>query len=267
MNSSDHSGMMRRGDAEKLRRGEEATADLEDGRNIGGGGVTMKKFLRPTLILFVIAMINACNDKECHYQEGVATLTVSANPSSISAIAGESWVTAIGTGQDYLPMPDGTVVNFVSDMGAFEQGAVATTSGGIARIRFLSDGKNGTANIYARTGTTTSPTIQVKIGIPAVASMILIANPGTVDGEGGNVHLTATVYSNDQIPLQGIPVVFSTDNGRLASNGSPRPSDFKGQSKDTLTLYRNATGDVLEITVTATVGSTSATASIQQLKP
>ncbi len=138
MNSSER---MRRGDAETRRHGDGTTADQEDGRNIGGGGKTMKKYFRPTLILLALAMINACNDKDCHYQEGVATLTISSNPSAISATNGRSTITAIGTGQDNLPMSDGTVVTFVTDMGAFEQDAQAAMVGGIARIGFVSGGR------------------------------------------------------------------------------------------------------------------------------
>ncbi len=94
------------------------------------------------------------------------------------------------------------------------------------------------------------------IGTPAVGSVILIPAPRAVPREGGKVSLTATVYTADQLPLQGIGVIFSSERGTLASHGGIRLTDDKGQAKDTLTLLTNGTGDQIEIEVSVTVTST-----------
>lgn len=227
----------------------------------------MRLIFRPTGLLLALALTTACNDEHCKYHEGVDSLTLTANPASISALNGTSLVTAIGTGQDNLPMPDGTAVTFVANIGSFSQAGQALTSGGIARITYVSPGTNGTAHIYARSGRTVSPTVDVLIGTNAVGTIRLTANPGTLPGEGGNSKLTATVFSKDGVPIAGIPVVFNSDNGTLASGSSPRTSDSNGQSTDTLKVRRNTTGDILEITLTAQVGEVSGTTTIQQLKP
>ncbi len=227
----------------------------------------MKTYMRKSGLLLLLALCSACNDERCKYREGVDAITISANPSSISAVDGQSSVTAIGNSQDNLPMPDGTVITFVSDLGSFAGNAQAVTSGGIARIVFVSGGRDGTAKIFARSGKTVSQTIQIAIGIPAVGTIRLTANPGSLNGEGGKVTLTATVLSKDENPLAGIPVIFSSDNGNLASQGSPRTTNGNGQAVDKLTVLRNTTGDVLEITITAQVGDVSGTATVQQQKP
>lgn len=227
----------------------------------------MRIYVRKSGLLLLLALVSACNDERCKYREGVDAITISANPSSISAQDGQSSVTAIGTSQDNLPMPDGTLITFVSDLGGFSDNSQAVTSGGIARITFIGGGRDGTARIYARSGKTVSQTVQITIGIPAVGTIRLTANPGSLNGEGGKVTLTATVLSKDENPLSGIPVVFSADNGTLASQGSPRRTNGNGQAVDKLTVLRNTTGDILEITITAQVGDVSGTTTVQQQKP
>ncbi|MBI2838580.1 MAG: hypothetical protein HYX75_09710 [Acidobacteria bacterium] len=229
----------------------------------------MRTYMRKTGLLLLLALCSACNDERCKYREGVDAITISANPSSISAVNGQSTITAIGTSQDNLPMPDGTVITFVTDLGAFGQGAQASTVDGIARIAFFGTGvaTGGTARIYARSGRTVSQSIPVAIGTDAVGSIRVTANPGSLPGSGGKVTVTATVYSKDKIPLPGIGVRFRADNGSLASQGNPRQSNENGLATDKLTVLRNTTGDVLEITVTAEVGDVSGTATVQQQKP
>lgn len=192
-------------------------------------------------------------------------LTISANPSSIAKDNGVSSVTAIGTGQDNLPMPDGTVVTFVTDIGGFDQGGQGVMTGGVARILFMSDGRNGSANVYARSGKTVSPSVTILIGTKAVGSIRLTANPGTLPKEGGKSKIVATIYSKDELPLPGIAVDLTTDSGRLASNGASLTTDINGRVADTLTVGANTTGASIDITVTASAGGTvSGTTTIQQ---
>lgn len=215
----------------------------------------MRIYVRKTGLLLLLALVSACNDERCNYREGVDAITISANPSSISAVNGRSTITAIGTSQDNLPMPDGTIITFVSDLGAFEPVPQASMVGGIARITFLSTGAGtgGTAVIYARAGRTVSPSIQVVIGQAAVGSILLAANPGTVEKEGGVVSLTAKVLSKDGLPLQGITVSFTSDRGVVKNEF--RDTDDRGQASTTLTLGENATGAQLQIEITASVSS------------
>lgn len=216
----------------------------------------MRIYVRKTGLLLLLALVSACNDERCKYREGVDAITISANPSSISAVNGRSVITAIGMGQDNLPMPDGTVTTFVTDLGAFEQGTQASMVGGIARITFLSTGagSGGTAHVYARAGRTVSPSIQVEIGNAAVGSILLVVSPRTVGQEGQPVRLTATVLSKDGLTLEGIKVYFSSDRGVL-TNGGIRYTGASGEATETLDLGPNNTGDQLQIEVKASVSS------------
>ncbi len=226
----------------------------------------MKKYVKTSLALFMLALLTACGNDNCHYREGVASLAVSANPSSISAVNGQSTITAIGTAQDNLPMPDGTIVTFITDLGAFDQGAQAVTTDGLARITFRANGQDGTAKIYARTGNTVSQSITVAIGITAVGTVQVIANPGSIDSGPHLVQLVATVYTKESLPLPGVGVVFSADNGTI-TNGSPQITNSNGQAKNSLKVLKNNTTSDIVITVTANVGSVSGTTQVTQSAP
>lgn len=226
----------------------------------------MRKLLaRKTGLLLVVLLASSCDNERCKYREGVDTITISANPTSISAVSGASAITAICTAQDNLPMADGTIVTFVADLGGFDQGGQAATMGGIARITFLG-GADGTAHVYARSGRTVSPTIEIAIGTKAVGLIRVTANPGSLNGSGGDVKITALVLSKDSLPLEKIPIEITADEGTFTSGGGSQDTGSDGKVRDTLRVGPNDTGDTREITITASYGTTSGTATVQQQK-
>ncbi len=173
-----------------------------------------------------------------------SSIDIVANPTFIPANGGVSVITAIvfdATGQ---PVPDGTVVQYFTNLGRIdEQGR---TNDGIAKVNLVSDGRSGTATVFAVIGggdspappaTTTPTTTLAAAPNPRTASISATAsiatgtrsNEVTVDIGGVNPErlllsadprnialgaprfstLTATVIDVDGNPVANIPVVFT----------------------------------------------------------
>jgi hypothetical protein len=178
-----------------------------------------------------------------------SSITLFTNPSHIPTNGGVSVVTAIvidGTGQ---PVPDGTVVQFFTDLGRIDpQGR---TNDGVAKVNLVSDGRSGTAKCSAisgggdlpiptptSTGTgtptptpsasatastpaTTAPSgsdgpCTVRIGAGTVSGVVAIADPRNIARDAPRfTTLVATVLDDQGNPVANVPIVFTLPTTNL----------------------------------------------------
>lgn len=208
-----------------------------------------------------------------------ATLTIEANPRSISAVGGRSTITVIGfksTEDGGGTLPDGTQIFFTTNLGVIEE-RVAMHNG-IAKATLQSDGRAGTATINAISGGASassgsgtggtggtggtaaasgSVTVQIGAGPEGDIVVTVTANPTTLGPTDFTSEIVATLTDNNGNPLPDVPVIFSTTAGQLASQSSVLRTNVKGQAFDRLTLLDDAEGGA-----TVTVTSGTATGSV-----
>jgi hypothetical protein len=191
-----------------------------------------------------------------------ATLTIEANPKSIPTVGGRSTITVIGfkAAEDGGgTLSDGTQIFFTTDLGAIEERV--EMENGIARATLQSDGRSGTATVTASSGggiTAVPTTVQIGAGTEGDIVITVIANPTTLGPEDLTSEIIATVTDNRGNALPDVPVIFSTDSGALASQGSILRTNVSGQAFDRLTLL----DDVDSAQVTVTSGSTTASVTV-----
>jgi hypothetical protein len=186
------------------------------------------------------------------------------NPRTIPPNGGVSVITAVvtdGTGQ---PVPDGTIVQFFTDLGRIDP--LGRTNDGIAKVNLVSDGRSGTANLKAfsgggaqisdsgasptpgatpaatgnGTGAATTAVETVLIGSASTLTLILSADPRNIARDGPRFStLTATVIDKDSNPIANIPVIFRAGSDKdehfsasLESRGLPVYTDNNGQARD-----------------------------------
>ena len=91
------------------------------------------------------------------------------------------------------------------------------------------------------------------VTVPDGSTITLVANPASVqiDQEGGETEgsssIVAQVLDSNNIPLEDVPLFFTTTAGTLTSGGQPTDTDDVGVATDTLTLKLN--GDPNTVTV------------------
>jgi hypothetical protein len=188
-------------------------------------------------------------------------ITVVANPPFIVANGGVSVITAIvledaasipdGREAFGTPVPDGTVVQFLTSLGRIDE--QAKTKNGVARANLVSDGRSGDAKITVLSGSTSNVDITVGIGSALPAKVVLVADPASIR-RGQTSYLTANVFDVDGNPVANVPIVFSIASpGRdaLASGGRQVFTDSNGQAFDEL----RASSEVLTRGATVTANA------------
>ncbi len=210
----------------------------------------MQKKTGIILILSVLLFFKGC-------KPGLPTapddsiLNVSANPNSI-ANNSSTQIRVLGYKATGVPLPDGIVVFFSSDIGSIDSSAEFHK--GVAYATFRSDQRSGTANIYVSSGnakTTPSP-LQIIVGSAALKYLTLTAVPAILPKYGGESQITARTFDAGMNPLSSIPVILSTDKGTLSSAGRILYSDQQGRVEDTLYTKETATVTAVSGAVTAT---------------
>ncbi|TDI44412.1 MAG: hypothetical protein E2P02_09705 [Acidobacteria bacterium] len=174
---------------------------------------------------------------------GGATFTITANPTSIPAVGGTSTITIVmfkaaedGGGT----VADGTQIFLTTNLGIIEE-RVATTIG-IARATLQSNGRVGTATITAASGTVTAEPVTVEVG--AGITILLTANPPTVTPPNVTSEIIATVFDAENNRVPGVPIIFTTSAGALASQGASLRTNASGQAFDRLTLLSEGTATI-----------------------
>ena len=149
-----------------------------------------------------------------------ATITISANPSSINAGLNTTNTTITVTLKDRTNKPaDNVPVNFSTDLGTFENLAnnisKNTDSSGIATVR-LNSTKAGTSTVTA-TALNTSGTVQVVIDPSSPASVIVTSSPSSITADGISTStITAKVNDTFNNPVEdGTEVIFQTTAGSI----------------------------------------------------
>jgi hypothetical protein len=181
-----------------------------------------------------------------------AIFNIDANPRSIPLNGGVSTITilAFKSAEDGGgTVPDGTQFFLTTTIGVIEE-RVATENG-IARASLRSDGRAGTATVTARSGPGDGVTVDVDVGRGETINIRLTANPATLGPQDTSSLIVATVTDDFGNPLAGIPLVFRTTNGSMASRGSVLTTDNAGQASDRLFLPESEE----DASVTAVSGS------------
>jgi len=174
-----------------------------------------------------------------------ATMTVFAAPSNVPASGGVSVITAIVTEVIGTPVPDGTVVQFFTDLGTIDR--EGRTKDGVARVNFVSDTRSGTANITAVSGPVTGGTA-VAVGEAVASRMIVTADPPFIKlSVSKTAHIIATVLDSNGNPVPNIGVIFtvSTTTELMEPAGTPVYTDSNGRAEAVLRTKRTTPGSVV----------------------
>jgi Big-like domain-containing protein len=193
--------------------------------------------------LVALLGLPACDDVP-QLAPGGATITLIASPGNIAASGGISVITAIVTEGIGTPVPDGTVVQFFTDIGTIDR--EGKTNGGVARVNFISDARSGVANITAVSGPITAGA-SVSIGNAVASRMILLANPPRITlSVSKTTHIFATVLDSNGNPVPNIGVIFTVNSATETMDSAGRPvfTDSNGTAEDVLRTKRNTPGTV-----------------------
>ena len=182
------------------------------------------------------------------------TLVVTASPLVI-APTGTSTITVTALRSGGQPVNPGTEIRLDTNLGVIDPIAI-TDERGQAQATLRGTGVGGEATVTARSGTATEKTVKVNIGaLPEVVTVTAI--PASIPaGAAATVSLLAVALGKGGDPIEGANVLFSTDAGRMASQGAIVKTNARGEARDTLTASADAVdGAGIAITVTALVSS------------
>ncbi len=214
------------------------------------------------ILIFTIFAIS-CTQSNLPLPEG-STVEIIAYPGIIPVYGGVSTITVIGYEKDGRPLRDGILVNFRTDLGIIEP-MIAETKNGKAVSYFKSTGTPGNATVSAwfAGGATVSVVVKIQNHNP-VKTLLLTSSSYEVGWEGGYVSLNGYAFDENNNPVSGAPLIFSTSRGNLSSSGNPILTDSNGKAVDTLYIPPNNTGSEITITITLYHGSISTTIEIKQ---
>jgi hypothetical protein len=187
-----------------------------------------------------------------------SVMTLFANPTFIPANGGVSVISAVITEAAGTPVPDGTVVQFFTDLGMVDREGL--TKDGVARVNFISDARSGTANVTAVSGPITGTVPGgIRIGGVVATRMIVTADPVRINlAISRTTHIFATVLDADGNPVPNIGVIFTTETpatDTMDSQGHPVFTDNNGRAEDVLRTRRTTPGTV-RVTATTLDGVT-----------
>ena len=165
---------------------------------------------------------------------------------------GSTTMTATVTEAGGTPVHDGTVVTFSTTLGAVYP-PEAPTARGRAGATFTAGRESGVADVLAWSGGAVSEAVRITIGAAAVASVRLVAQPGSLPPAGGAAELVATVLDGARNPLPDVRVAFAASAGRLRDRVVT--TNRSGEARTALETTTAAE-------VTASVGEISGTTSI-----
>lgn len=252
----------------------------------------MKK-MNPRICLLLLAVAQwTCNQAILTAPPG-SSLSVFANPEFIAANGDISVISVLVIEPAGTVVPDGTVVQFFTNLGHIQD--QAKTNDGVARANLVSDTRSGTATVTVISGgaapaTAASPSpsptsfvgtggaaaasgegstsVTVVIGSARPKTIIVTANPPRITGSGparqsrivanvfdtnGNGVVNAPVIFAVQEPTSAPPTAQADATETLASRGAPVYTDNNGQAVDFLQTSYPADLPSKIVTVTASV--------------
>jgi hypothetical protein len=246
---------------------------------------------RSSLGLLVLALVHVtCNQVILTAPPG-SSLSLFANPQFIPAHGGISIISALVIEPAGTPVPDGTVVQFFTNLGSIdEQGK---TNDGVARVNLVSDARSGTAHVVATSGGGAAPaptpsgspspptttggsgtgSVDVTVGSETPTRVLLTANPSRITSDSRSTHIAAMVFDAHGNPVANVPVIFTVappSSDPLAyefmdSEGRPVFTDNNGRAEDVMRTRYPRDAAQRDVTVTATVpgpGSTFITGTV-----
>jgi hypothetical protein len=231
----------------------------------------------------------SCNPVIMVAPPGSSIVFVGANPTIISAHTGVAEISVLimeGTG---VPVSDGTVVQFFTDLGRIEE--QGKTNDGVARVKLVADSRSGVAHIRVFSGggaappaptsstaspapttsgsPTTAPTsggggtnsgnVDVTIGNLNAVRLFLQAVPNRITNSRSS-QIIATAVDGAGNPAPNVPIYFNVQgnpgNERMDSGGNPVFTDNNGRANDVLRTIAINDGNAYQVTVRArTVGA------------
>lgn len=227
---------------------------------------SFRPFHLPVLVV-AICLLVACDKVPLTSPTG-STITLAINK-TILPINGTATVTATVTESSGSAVHNGTTVTFTSNLGGFEPIETQTTNGS-ATVTFLAGATSGTATINAfsgaattrgsGTGATATPGtgIEVKIGSAAAGTVSIRTEPATVPQNGGTVTVIALVQDASGNALPGVSVVFTSDQGSLASSNVLTDANGFAQTAITTNRVTKVTASVADKKGEATISVVTA---------
>ena len=224
-----------------------------------------------------------------------STLTLIANPNVVPANGGVSVLTAFLLEPAGTTVPDGTVVQFFTNLGRVEP-REAKTKDGAARANFISDSRSGRATVTAVSGGAAVPppdpeptptpgpggsssgpitaaatdSEEIIVGGAQALTLIVTADPSRIT-ESRSTHIIANVFDSAGNPMANIPVIFEVVNSPFTefmdSQGHPLFTDTNGRVEDVMRTRRTPpVVGTAEVRVTAiSAGNPSDTVSVPLL--
>jgi hypothetical protein len=205
--------------------------------------VRMRTTTLPLWVLAVatVVIVVACDRVNLTAPTG-STVSLSVER-SVLPLGGQTSVTAVVTESAGTPVNNGTVVTFQTTVGSLSP-VEAKTVNGVATTTFLAGTTSGLATITAFSGGARSTNSSsggntIKVGAAAAAGTIsMSATPSSVSQSGGSVTITALVFDDQQNPLPGVNVQFSTATGTV--NPSTATTDTAGTARTLLTTTQTS---------------------------
>src|SRR5262245_56930730 len=170
-----------------------------------------------------------------------STITVSAAAKFLPT-GGTTQVSAAVIEPAGTPVQNGTIVRFTTTLGTVSP-AEAETRNGVAVATFSAGSDSGVAQIRATAGAakasdTNANLVEITAGAAAVSTVTIRANPGSISPGGGSVELIASVVADNGRGLEGVPVIFNTDQGTL--NPTTATTTSGGEARTTLTTSQQS---------------------------
>lgn len=214
-------------------------------------------------ILILIILAISCTQSNLPLPED-STVEIIAYPAIIPVHDGVSTITVIGYEKDGRPLRDGILVNFRTDLGIIDPMTAETKNGkAISYLKSTGVPGNATVTAWFIGGATVSVVVKIQNHNP-VKTLLLTASNNEVGWNGGYVALKGYAFDENNNPVAGAPLIFSTTRGNLSSNGNPIITDSKGKAEDILYIPPNNTGSEITINVTLYHGSISTSIEIKQ---
>lgn len=223
----------------------------------------------------------SCNPVIMVAPPGSTFAYMAGNPTFISAHGGVAEITALLVESTGVPVADGTVVQFFTDLGRIEE--QGRTNDGVVRVKLVADSRSGVAHVRAFSGggsapsgtSTATPTgtgtatatptsgggggttngqTDITIGNLNGTQVLITADPARITNSRSTL-ITATVLDAAGNPVPQAPVFFSIvgtpGNERLDSAGQPVFTDNNGQARDYLRTVAINDGNSYPVTVRA----------------
>ncbi len=183
-----------------------------------------------------------------------STIKIFANPTFIPAHGGVSVISALVVEPAGTVVPDGTVVQFFTTLGAIdEQGK---TNDGVARVNLVSDSRSGEAEVSAFSGIVAAEPAKVTIGNGVAKTLFMEADPQRILPPARTSTIVANVLDALGNPVPNSPIYFRIEidvSGKETLDVPTGPvfTDNSGRARNTLRTSAAFTDNTRKVRVFA----------------